>query len=309
MAPCLRRVGGATPSWTLLFFLCFGLTGGRSQGASDDATSSQAQLDALGPMSLGKDGSISRIANWDQLTATERDAAVRLLAARNEKRRRKLLLEMESAEQQQQQQKQRTPLRRRIGEWLQAAWRTILGVPSSSTRTMDFAPEFVRPVLEGGKRATTRYVARRGGGEHHLAALRAGSRVVATCVRCDDEAARAGFAHLEIRRTEHARCDELNATLAATEGLDSADTLRAALRRFYPALRDSSRVVVFHFDAEPVVAQTAAGGAEKTEVASLAAAPAHETATVEEDAQASSEPTAGARDAGASTAGVSEPKS
>ena len=53
-----------------------------------------------------------------------------------------------------------------------------------------------------------------------------------------------------ISRLERTRVDRLNGTLAATEGLGSADELRATLRRFYPHLRDADPVRVLHFALE-----------------------------------------------------------
>ena len=94
--------------------------------------------------------------------------------------------------------------------------------------------------------ATSRFCA--ASGEPLLRTVRAEQQVRATCVRCDgDEAARSGFALLEITRVERTRVDRLNATTAATEGLDSADELRALLKKFYPALRTRSEVRVLHF--------------------------------------------------------------
>ena len=55
--------------------------------------SDRQQLDALGPVALGKDGSLHRLSNWAELTAGERETAGRLIAARNEKRRTRLLEE------------------------------------------------------------------------------------------------------------------------------------------------------------------------------------------------------------------------
>ena len=59
--------------------------------------STVTKLDALGPIVVGKDGSLSRIPNWSELTETEKAAAMRMIPARNEKRRR-LLQEAEEKE-------------------------------------------------------------------------------------------------------------------------------------------------------------------------------------------------------------------
>ena len=94
-----------------------------AHAAGDDAepeqldAQAQAQLDALGPISLGKDGKMSRIANWHELTDGEKTAAINAIKKRNAKRKRKLL----EAEQQQQTEKKKSRLRTffaKIRSWL-----------------------------------------------------------------------------------------------------------------------------------------------------------------------------------------------
>jgi len=41
------------------------------------------KLDALGPMVVNSDGTLSRIANWDGMTEAERERTLRVLSARN----------------------------------------------------------------------------------------------------------------------------------------------------------------------------------------------------------------------------------
>ncbi|PCH42867.1 hypothetical protein WOLCODRAFT_53569, partial [Wolfiporia cocos MD-104 SS10] len=41
------------------------------------------QLDALGPMVVNSDGTLSRIANWQNMTDAERERIMRVLVARN----------------------------------------------------------------------------------------------------------------------------------------------------------------------------------------------------------------------------------
>lgn len=43
-------------------------------------------LDHLGPMVVHKDGTLSRIANWDEMTEIERRNTVRILVKRNQAR-------------------------------------------------------------------------------------------------------------------------------------------------------------------------------------------------------------------------------
>ncbi|KAK4155067.1 hypothetical protein C8A00DRAFT_32152 [Chaetomidium leptoderma] len=61
--------------------------GGNENGLRTVHVNGQAvALDNLGPMVVGRDGSISRIANWDELTATERQNTLRILGKRNQLR-------------------------------------------------------------------------------------------------------------------------------------------------------------------------------------------------------------------------------
>ncbi|EIW76815.1 hypothetical protein CONPUDRAFT_157970 [Coniophora puteana RWD-64-598 SS2] len=41
------------------------------------------KLDALGPMVVNPDGTLSRIANWDKMTEEERERTLRVVTARN----------------------------------------------------------------------------------------------------------------------------------------------------------------------------------------------------------------------------------
>jgi predicted Fe-S protein YdhL (DUF1289 family) len=43
-------------------------------------------LDNLGPMVVGRDGTVSRIANWGEMTALERENTLRVLGKRNQLR-------------------------------------------------------------------------------------------------------------------------------------------------------------------------------------------------------------------------------
>ena len=200
-----------------------------------------AKLEALGPISMGKDGSLNRIVGWDAMTTVERETATRLISARNAKRKRALLEKERSQEEKAHSHgwpfRHITNFLRRLVKF----WRQPRVTPD-----IDFAPEFVAAIANGTKRATTRYIAR--DGEPTLAALRVHDIVCAMCRHCDDEAAQKGFALLSITRIERTRCGRLNDTLAGTEGFTTADDLRAALRRFYPSLRARDRLIVVHFD-------------------------------------------------------------
>ena len=67
-------------------------------GESDDSSSSSSttttvevngkavMLDQLGPMVVGRDGTLSRIANWGEMTQIERQNTLRILGKRNQLR-------------------------------------------------------------------------------------------------------------------------------------------------------------------------------------------------------------------------------
>ncbi|KAF8797658.1 hypothetical protein BYT27DRAFT_7030209, partial [Phlegmacium glaucopus] len=52
----------------------------------DAAGGKSIKLDELGPMVVNTDGTLSRIANWTQMTDMERERTLRLLSARNKLR-------------------------------------------------------------------------------------------------------------------------------------------------------------------------------------------------------------------------------
>ncbi|KAL4443024.1 hypothetical protein ABPG77_008515 [Micractinium sp. CCAP 211/92] len=62
------------------------VTRGRGGAAQLGLGQGPVQMDHLGPLVIGDDGSVSRIANWDKLTEREREVALRRLTARNRER-------------------------------------------------------------------------------------------------------------------------------------------------------------------------------------------------------------------------------
>jgi predicted Fe-S protein YdhL (DUF1289 family) len=56
----------------------------QQQETRDDSDS--CKLDHLGPMIIGTDGSIQRVANWNTMLKVEQEQAIRLIAKRNQKR-------------------------------------------------------------------------------------------------------------------------------------------------------------------------------------------------------------------------------
>jgi len=61
-------------------------TKGESQGRTIMVGSTPIKVDALGPVIVNEDGTLRRIANWNDLTEAERQVAVRRIAARNQAR-------------------------------------------------------------------------------------------------------------------------------------------------------------------------------------------------------------------------------
>ncbi|KAI5466967.1 hypothetical protein BGZ63DRAFT_328465, partial [Mariannaea sp. PMI_226] len=61
-----------------------------ASGRGDDVTTLRVgetlRLDALGPLVINRDGSMSRVGNWAGMTEAEREATLRLLGRRNKQR-------------------------------------------------------------------------------------------------------------------------------------------------------------------------------------------------------------------------------
>lgn len=60
---------------------------GNNKSTKLDVASGQAvKLDHLGPMVVNRDGTLSRISNWEQMTDIERQNTLRILGKRNQLR-------------------------------------------------------------------------------------------------------------------------------------------------------------------------------------------------------------------------------
>lgn len=57
-----------------------------SDSPSSDEPNNVIKLDHLGPMIVNSDGTISRIANWQNMSEIEKERSLRLLAKRNNAR-------------------------------------------------------------------------------------------------------------------------------------------------------------------------------------------------------------------------------
>lgn len=112
------------------------------------------------------------------------------------------------------------------------------------TKTLSFSNDFVEWILSGKKRATTRvdkFPFEDGTCET------AGELCDGDVVRAlnDDEHA---FATLKITRVEKRTYGSMDDELARLENLDSGETLKKVLLRFYPKLSDDSPLLVLYFD-------------------------------------------------------------
>ena len=192
----------------------------------------QVPLEALGPIAVGTDGSLHRIANWRELTKTERAAAHKALGRRNAKRLTKL---------RESEKRESSRWWRRAARWVRRKWLQWRLPP------LDFAPEYQSRILDGSTmRATTRLCT--ASGEPHLGRLRVGQRVRATCRRCGGGAS-VLFSVLNITRVDSTSFGalEFDDALAATEGFASPADFRSALRGVYPTLVDETKLTVLHF--------------------------------------------------------------
>ena len=59
--------------------------------APSQDTTQTFKLDALGPMIINSDGTLSRIHNWTEMTEAERGRTLRILGKRNQLRRENIL--------------------------------------------------------------------------------------------------------------------------------------------------------------------------------------------------------------------------
>ena len=163
------------------------------------------KLDALGPVVVGKDGSLGLISGWAELSPQEKEAGLAQVTRRNAKRLAQLKQEEAAREEAERRRGPVARLARRALQWgigvarrfrrirrpakLASAPASTPTSTSTSTSTsaatsaatfaatsaagptslvaeagdgaivtMDFAPEYVASILDGGKRATTRWL-------------------------------------------------------------------------------------------------------------------------------------------------------
>ncbi|KIW65734.1 hypothetical protein PV04_07960 [Phialophora macrospora] len=69
-----------------------------SDVSTSTSISQTVKLDALGPMVINSDGTLSRIHNWAEMTEAERERTLRILGKRNQLRRENILAAEEENE-------------------------------------------------------------------------------------------------------------------------------------------------------------------------------------------------------------------
>lgn len=122
---------------------------------------------------------------------------------------------------------------------------------------LDFAREFIEPVLRGAKRATARFPKEDIADDEDPSDLEeilrlcdeaassspvSAVQVVATCA-----ADGVAFGTLLVSRVSRVRFDAISDAMAATEGYRTGDELRTVLRRFYPMIDDADEVALLEF--------------------------------------------------------------
>ncbi|CAK8988496.1 unnamed protein product [Durusdinium trenchii] len=108
---------------------------------------------------------------------------------------------------------------------------------------LDFAPDFIDPILSGDKKATTRCPGPKDT-DHtsDLEAVQSQGWALATC------GSTRGFGLLCINQVEQRSVTAIDDALAKEEGLETGEELQRVLRRFYPDLTDDDTVTVLHFN-------------------------------------------------------------
>jgi len=272
----------ARPGWRRHYIpplMCVALLVLLPGGSASEPLPDQLAADGLGPLLVNKDGSLQRISNWAELTKQEREAAVRAALRRNTKRLEELtrLEELRKADK-----REGKAMAGGLSQWIQRSrqraaklWRRVIswfrqikkgqsastsGESSPTTHSaqqtaeeaeralppIDFAPEYVLPILSGVKGATTRWLK----AEPKLKVLlgERGRQARATCARCKRAEDREYFATLEVTRAEKVLFGELSDELAQLEGFNGgAKELKAVLKGFYPGVREDSVMSVLHF--------------------------------------------------------------
>lgn len=125
---------------------------------------------------------------------------------------------------------------------------------------LDFAPDFIEPILSGAKRATARCPGPKDTDvTSDLEAVITQGWALATCSSGDGQ----GFAVLKIEAIERMRFDELDDRIAKIEGLSSGDELRSILGRFYPGMSAGDQVVIVHLQVLHRIGSTSAAETQR----------------------------------------------
>ena len=124
--------------------------------------------------------------------------------------------------------------------------------PVNSVRVpyLDFAADFVKPIQNGEKKATTRCPGPKDTDlTSDLEAVIAQGWALAKC-----QGHSMAFALLAVDRVETRVVKDIDDALAQVEGLGTGAELQRILRRFYPDLADTDSVTVLHFHVMKVPA-------------------------------------------------------
>lgn len=110
---------------------------------------------------------------------------------------------------------------------------------------LDFAPEFIDPILSGAKAATARCP----GGQKDTDVTSDFEAIVSqgwALAYCTTRGSKA-FAVLKVERVEKRGLEEIDDALAKVEGMETGDELKAAVQRFYPLIAAGDEVSVLYF--------------------------------------------------------------
>lgn len=122
---------------------------------------------------------------------------------------------------------------------------------------LDFAPEFIERIASGAKRATARCP---GGSKDtdktsNFPAILQQGWALATCSTQSKT-----FAVLGVDKVEQRALGDVDDKLAAVEGMESGEELRAAMKRFYPLITHEDLVKVLHFHVIRLIPQPVSSG-------------------------------------------------
>ena len=108
---------------------------------------------------------------------------------------------------------------------------------------IDFAPEFRRPILDGTKTATTRFLKV----EPELRGIGVDQEVECTIAKINV------FAKIRITQIENCRFDSIPDNIARIENYRNPKELQTVLIGFYPSISQSDELTIFHFELDSTI--------------------------------------------------------